>query len=156
VEARTATVFVDKTGGVPHSFSPWSWRRNAPLVVAVLALVVLASCGEGDAGDTAAAPMPLPDHPGAEPYAQHCASCHGADLRGTDEGPSHLSVVYEPGHHPDWSFEVAVREGVRAHHWSYGDMPPIPDIDDDELDDLIAYIRAVQEDQGFEPYPPPG
>ena len=38
---------------------------------------------------------------GEQLYAANCAECHGADLRGTDKGPSHLSEVYEPGHHAD-------------------------------------------------------
>ncbi len=128
-------------------------QRPGPLAVLVLALALLAGCGD-DADTERAEVTPLADHPGSVPYAEHCASCHGTDLRGTSQGPSHLSIVYEPGHHPDWSFEVAIREGVRAHHWNHGDMPAIPDIDDDEILEVISYIRAVQEDQGFEAYPP--
>jgi mono/diheme cytochrome c family protein len=113
--------------------------------------VLSAGCGGSDGG---AGATPLSSHPGAAPYAEHCASCHGADLRGTGEGPSHLSVVYEPGHHPDWSFELAIREGVRAHHWPFGDMAPVDGITDEEIHAVIAYVRAVQEQEGFEPYPP--
>ena len=127
-------------------------RLAAPLA---LAAVLATGCGDGteesaQEGET----PPLADHPGAGAYAEHCASCHGTDLRGTDQGPSHLSQVYEPGHHPDWSFELAIREGVRGHHWSFGDMPPIEGISADEIDDVIAYVRAVQDAEGFEPYPP--
>jgi len=46
---------------------------------------------------------------GEQLYAANCAECHGADLRCTGKGPSHLSEVYEPGHHG------AVQAGVRAH-----------------------------------------
>ena len=46
-----------------------------------------------------------------ELYKDACASCHGDDLRGTDKGPSHLSRVYEPGHHSDASFVSAIRNG---------------------------------------------
>ena len=48
---------------------------------------------------------------GAEVYQQSCASCHGPDLRGTDKGPSHLSIVYEPNHHSDDSFRSAIANG---------------------------------------------
>jgi mono/diheme cytochrome c family protein len=44
-------------------------------------------------------------------YAANCAECHGVDLRGTDKGPSHLSEVYEPGHHGDGAFLLAVQAG---------------------------------------------
>ncbi|MCC5953846.1 MAG: cytochrome c [Acidimicrobiia bacterium] len=92
---------------------------------------------------------------GADLYAQTCASCHGDDLRGTDQGPSHLSQVYAPDHHPDATFRMAIRQGTPAHHWDFGDMPPIEGLNDDEVELLIAYIREQQEIHGFEPYPPP-
>jgi cytochrome c1 len=63
--------------------------------------------------------------------------------------------VYEPGHHPDDSFRAAVAEGAVAHHWDFGDMPPVPGLTDDEVDQIIAFIREQQELHGFEPYPPP-
>ena len=132
----------------PHRF----WRLTTMLA---LVATVVTACGDDspDPTGTGGSP-PLPDQRGAGAYAEHCASCHGADLRGTDQGPSHLSQVYEPGHHPDWSFEVAIREGVRAHHFDYGDMPPVEGISDTEVADIIAYVRAVQDAEGFEPYPP--
>ena len=119
----------------------------------VITTILVTGCGS-DAGTGAAPDPPLSGHPGAAPYAEHCASCHGTDLRGTDQGPSHLSWVYEPNHHPDRSFEMAIRDGVRAHHWGFGDMAPVPAIDDAEIPLVIEYVRAVQEAEGFEPYPP--
>ena len=87
-------------------------------------------------------------------YQATCASCHGADLRGTDLGPSHLSVVYQPGHHGDGAFALAAINGVRAHHWKFGDMAPIPGLSSDDMDRIIAYVRETQRIEGFEPYPP--
>lgn len=100
-----------------------------------------------------------PDVVGAEPtgatlYASNCASCHGADLRGTELGPSHLSIVYEPNHHNDESFRAAASRGAQQHHWNFGNMPPIAGLGDDEIDAIIAYVRAEQEERGFETYPP--
>lgn len=132
-------------------------RGLAFFVTALLALVIaLASCSDADesgdageagsaAGDTAA---------GADVYADSCAACHGTDLRGTSRGPSHLSEVYEPGHHPDESFRAAIANGSRQHHWNFGDMPPVAGLDDDEVDAVIAYVRDVQQREGLEPYPP--
>ncbi len=92
---------------------------------------------------------------GVELYATNCASCHGSDLRGTDRGPSHLSIVYEPNHHSDDSFRSAIAQGARAHHWNFGDMPAMAGLDDDEVDAVIAFIRSEQQRQGFEPYERP-
>ncbi len=106
------------------------------------------SCGSAPA----ATEPPSPGGPGqgARLYQSNCASCHGDDLSGTDKGPSHLSIVYEPSHHGDDSFRSAVVNGAPQHHWNFGDMAPVPDLDDDEIDDIIAYIRSEQERQGFE------
>lgn len=114
-------------------------------------LVAVLAAGCGDGGGEVVAPGRAD---GAALYAEHCASCHGADLRGTDVGPSHLSVVYEPGHHPDDAFRAAITDGVRAHHWPFGDMPPVPGLDEEEVDAIIRHVRQAQEEHGYEPYPP--
>ena len=120
------------------------------LAAAVLVLALLGGCGgDDDTTDEASAPAT-----GEGLYAEHCASCHGADLRGTDEGPSHLSVVYVPGHHPDVAFRSAIANGAPAHHWAFGDMPPVEGLDEDEVEAIISYVREQQEEHGFEPYPP--
>lgn len=115
-------------------------------VVVAFAALGAAACGEGSSDAAAAS--------GSELYAANCASCHGADLRGTDQGPSPLSIVYESGHHGDDSFRAAIELGTRQHHWTFGDMAPINGLDDDEVDAIIAFVRAEQEREGFEQYPP--
>lgn len=97
---------------------------------------------------TAAGAPAVPD--GAAVYQQYCAECHGVDLRGTDKGPSQLSIIYEPNHHGDYAYRVAIREGTREHHWWFGDMPPVEGITDLEIEKVISYIRAEQERLGFE------
>ena len=87
---------------------------------------------------------------GAEVYANSCASCHGDDLRGTDEGPSQLSIIYEPNHHTDDSYRSAIANGSPQHHWTFGDMPPVEGLSDEEVEAVIDFIRAEQERQGFE------
>ena len=91
---------------------------------------------------------------GADLYATACATCHGDDLRGTDAGPSHLSEVYEPNHHADGAFLLAVRRGVAPHHWSFGPMPPIEGLTDEDVNAIVAFVRDAQGREGFEPYPP--
>jgi mono/diheme cytochrome c family protein len=130
-------------------------RTRSPALVAaalILTSAVLAACGDDAPSTTATAGPQLAR--GAEVYASACASCHGADLRGTDRGPSHLSVVYEPGHHPDEAFRAAIAHGVAPHHWQFGPMPPVPGLGDDDVEAVIAYVRDQQERHGFEPYPP--
>ena len=112
--------------------------------------LVLTGCGEDDPSSNAGA------LDGEALYGQNCASCHGSDLRGTGRGPSHLSVVYEPGHHPDTSFRAAVRRGVNQHHWDFGDMPAIEGLDDEQVGAIVDYIRSKQEEEGFEPLPTSG
>ena len=120
-------------------------------LVAVLT-VTLSACG-GD--DPVAAPteslVPLAaDADGGSVYQARCASCHGEDLRGTDKGPSQLSIVYEPNHHGDESYRSAIRNGVAQHHWGFGNMPAVEDITDDQIERVITYIRTQQQEFGFE------
>jgi mono/diheme cytochrome c family protein len=118
-------------------------------VAAWAALAVAASCSGDDSP-----PGASESATGAELYARSCASCHGSDLRGTDRGPSHLSQVYAPDHHPDASFRAAIVQGSPAHHWDFGDMPPVGGLSDEEIGQIIAYVREQQEAHGLEPYPP--
>ena len=117
------------------------------------AAMAAAACGGGD-GSSDGGDGPVDLAQGKKVYAAACAMCHGADLRGTSRGPSQLSKVYEPSHHADAAYRLAVRNGVRAHHWNFGNMPAVPGVKGADLEAVIAYIRSEQEKQGFEPYPP--
>jgi mono/diheme cytochrome c family protein len=123
-------------------------HRSVPAVLAAAVLLVAVAC----AGDPPVAQEPSVAL-GANAYASSCASCHGGDLRGTGGGPSLLSVVYEPGHHPDESFRSAIRNGVRPHHWNFGPMPRITGLSDAEIESIILFVRAEQAEHGFEPSP---
>ena len=118
----------------------------ALILATTLLTATLVACGD----DEVATPPVPDDADGATVYGLRCASCHGEDLRGTDRGPSQLSIVYEPGHHGDDSYRAAVRNGAPQHHWAFGPMPPVPDITDDQVESVIAYIRAEQQRLGFE------
>ncbi len=125
-------------------------RRAA---LGVLGLVLVACAGGGFESDIA------PQDPdlvvaGGDLYMANCASCHGTDLRGTAVGPSPLSVVYEPNHHSDAAFVLAVQRGTPAHHWNFGSMPPVPGLSPEEVTAIIAFVREQQRIHGFEPYPP--
>lgn len=121
-------------------------RLLLPFTLVALSVLLAAACGD----DPDPVATPANDLDGAALYAANCASCHGADLRGTSQGPSHLSIVYEPNHHGDEAFRSAIRNGAAQHHWDFGDMPPVEGLTDDEVDAIIAFVRAEQEEQGFE------
>ena len=127
-------------------------------VAVAVVVLVLASCGSDTASsgaDTGIEPQdPQLVSAGSNLYETNCASCHGSDLRGTDEGPSHLSKVYEPNHHGDGAFQLAVMNGSPQHHWNFGNMPPVTGLSEDDIEAIIAFVRENQRIEGFEPYPP--
>jgi mono/diheme cytochrome c family protein len=123
-------------------------RRLTAVLVTMIAAVTAGGCAtRDDAADH-------PDGLGAGVYQQSCASCHGADHRGTATGPSLLSIVYEPAHHSDESFRAAITGGSPQHHWSFGPMPAVGGMSDADIEAVIRHVRDQQDEHGFEPYPP--
>ncbi|MFZ1816171.1 MAG: cytochrome c [Rhizobiaceae bacterium] len=86
---------------------------------------------------------------GQKTFSGRCAQCHGADAGGTDQGPPLIHKIYEPSHHGDAAFYSAALNGSRAHHWRFGDMPPVAGITMDEIDRVIAFVREVQVHNGI-------
>ncbi len=83
-------------------------------------------------------------------FANICAACHGAQGVGNAEaGPPLIHKIYEPSHHGDESFQRAVAQGVRAHHWRFGDMPPVEGLTRGDVAMVIDYIRAIQRANGI-------
>jgi mono/diheme cytochrome c family protein len=128
--------------------------KRGLLAMALAALLV--ACAGSSTGEES--DIPVQDavlvSQGEALYQANCATCHGAALRGTDQGPSHLSIVYEPSHHGDQAFAFAVKFGVQQHHWSFGPMKPVEGLDDEEIEAIVAFVREEQRLHGFEPYPP--
>ncbi len=78
-------------------------------------------------------------------FDENCSACHGENAAGVDgSGPPLIHKVYEPNHHGDGAFLIAVKNGVRAHHWRFGDMPPVEGVNEDTVRKIITYIREVQ------------
>lgn len=127
--------------------------RRRYLALLVVALVVSA-CGSDGTGATPPAQDSELVAQGEELFRANCAQCHGFDLRGTNTGPSLLSEVYEPNHHGDGAFLVAVQSGSPQHHWNFGDMPPVPGLSAEDVEAIVAFVRERQQVEGFEPYPP--
>ncbi|MBA5775523.1 cytochrome c [Stappia sp. F7233] len=77
-----------------------------------------------------------------------CAACHGRNALGTEQGPPLVHDIYNPGHHSDEAFYFAAANGVRQHHWPFGNMPP-QKVNRAEVDEIIAYVRELQKANGI-------
>ncbi|MBL4613962.1 MAG: c-type cytochrome [Magnetovibrio sp.] len=86
---------------------------------------------------------------GAIAFKENCAVCHGENGAGTDQGPPMVHTVYNPGHHGDESIFRAVKNGVKQHHWPFGNMPPQPQVNQTMAVNIAAYIREVQAANGI-------
>ena len=83
-------------------------------------------------------------------FDENCASCHGKNASGSNgNGPPLIHKIYEPGHHGDMAFVLAAKTGTRAHHWKFGNMPPVEDITDEQVKNIIAYVRKLQRANGI-------
>ncbi|MEJ2319048.1 MAG: cytochrome c [Gemmatimonadales bacterium] len=93
----------------------------------------------------------LPDSllAGRAVFETYCRECHGQAATGTQKGPPLVHRVYHPGHHADPAFYLAPLTGVRAHHWGFGDMPPVEGITRDEVGTIVAYVRWLQRKAGI-------
>ncbi len=83
-------------------------------------------------------------------FRARCAGCHGEKAEGQKGvAPPLVHDYYKPSHHGDAAFMLAARTGVRAHHWRFGNMPPVKGVTDAELKSIIAYVRALQKANGI-------
>lgn len=87
---------------------------------------------------------------GAELYSANCIACHGKNTMGTENGPPFLHKIYEPSHHGDASFQRAAKSGVRAHHWPFGNMPPVPAVTPADVTLITKYVRELQRANGIQ------
>lgn len=79
-----------------------------------------------------------------------CASCHGADAAGRNGfAPPLVHKTYEPGHHSDEAFQRAAQNGVTAHHWRFGNMPPVPGLTRGDVQYIARYVRELQRENGI-------
>lgn len=83
-------------------------------------------------------------------FEAKCAVCHGANAAGQDGvAPPLVHKIYEPSHHGDAAFLLAVKNGVRAHHWRFGNMPPVEGVTDGDVKMIVAYVRELQRANGI-------
>lgn len=87
---------------------------------------------------------------GQQYFQAKCAVCHGPNAGGQEgKAPPLVHQYYRPAHHGDMAIRLAARRGVTSHHWRFGNMPPIEGLTDADLNDIIAFIRAVQRANGI-------
>jgi cytochrome c5 len=79
-----------------------------------------------------------------------CSACHGTNAAGQNGvAPPLIFTTYRPGHHGDGAFLNAARNGVQAHHWDFGDMPPVEGLTNSDIAALVRYIRELQRENGI-------
>ena len=111
--------------------------------------------GDSAHSDGAAAAITIPAFSaeakvGQALFEENCMTCHGPHATGSDQGPPLVHLIYEPNHHADISFILAVRNGVRAHHWTFGNMAPVDGVSDEDTIKIIHYVRELQRANGIE------
>jgi mono/diheme cytochrome c family protein len=118
----------------------------------VLVLGAAPACSQSGVEPKAAGAVsgvPVEFAEGAQKFTAHCSRCHGVGGVGTNQGPSFLHKVYEPNHHGDVAFQRAAANGVKAHHWQFGDMPKIDAVTSGDVDDIVKYVRWLQKQAGI-------
>ena len=93
--------------------------------------------------------LPAAAQEGEALFNKTCAACHGQNALGTEKGPPFIHDIYNPGHHSDDAFFFAVQNGVRQHHWPYGDMPAQAQVSRDDVAKIVTYVRELQSANGI-------
>ena len=127
-----------------------------PAVSGMAVAMWLAMAGPASADDNHVA-VTLPElselaQQGQPLFGANCSICHGesGSGSGSDKGPPLIHVIYEPSHHADMAFVMAMRNGVRAHHWQFGDMAPVEGLSLADMEAIIAFVREVQVANGID------
>jgi cytochrome c5 len=122
-------------------------RAAPPTITPVPAAAPTAEAAGGS--EVALAPVPTEQADGEAQFNQFCADCHGQGAMGTDKGPPLVHQLYVPSHHGNAAFVSAAVNGVQAHHWQFGDMPPVAGITGEQVRAITLYVRWLQEQQGI-------
>lgn len=108
---------------------------------------------EGDPIVSISIPETLSDQGniGQHAFDAKCAACHGNNATGKiGFGPPLVHKIYEPSHHADMAFLIAIQNGVQSHHWNFGDMPPQTGLTKADVGNIVAYVRELQRANGIE------
>ena len=139
----------------------WSKRYLGKTTILVFFCLLFLGCSENGsnaqnmAGSTPAVvalaekPVPVELKEGEVKFNNFCSRCHGLQGKGTDNGPPLVHKIYEPNHHADMAFQRAAAQGVRAHHWKFGNMPKIEGVVQEDVTQIIGYVRWLQRQAGI-------
>jgi mono/diheme cytochrome c family protein len=130
----------------------WNRWRGLPFIGIGVLVLTATGCGSGgDSGPSrgATAPSPAGLQAGEAKFNANCSACHGLRGVGTEQGPPLVHKIYLPNHHPDVAFRSAAANGVRAHHWNFGNMPKIETATPDDVESIITYVRWLQQQAGI-------
>lgn len=119
-------------------------------VAALSAAIVWRGWPEPSIGPLRIPELSVEAQAGKRAFDLHCARCHGDSGTGGPMGPPLAHRTYRAAHHADVAFELAVRRGVRAHHWRFGDMPPTAAVAGVEIVQITRYVRELQRANGIE------
>ena len=87
---------------------------------------------------------------GETAFNAKCIACHGPGAEGQKGvAPPLVHKIYEPSHHGDMAFVLAAQNGVRSHHWPFGDMPPVEGLTRADVLNIVAYVRELQRENGI-------
>ena len=122
---------------------------HASIVLVLCSALLGLSLSAAPVAQSAASKLPAEFQPGEAKFNTLCARCHGPEGIGTKQGPPLVHKIYEPNHHGDAAFQRAAANGVRAHHWQFGDMPKIDGVKPEEVDQIVKYVRWLQRQAGI-------
>ena len=129
-------------------------KKRFQIGACLLGLVLLAACDSTQPTQppqaTASGPVPTEFQTGETTFNANCSICHGKQAAGTDHGPPLVHKVYEPNHHGDEAFKRAAANGVKAHHWEFGNMPKIDAVTPADVDQIVKYVRWLQRQAGIQ------
>jgi len=124
--------------------------RNTGYLILLISIITVITNNVAVSAESSTTPkVPFTHALGMKGFQSHCALCHGEWGDGTKQGPPLMHPFYKPSHHPDATFYRAALKGVRAHHWNFGDMPPIAGVAKKDLDAIIPFIRWLQKERGL-------
>ncbi len=61
----------------------------------------------------------------------------------------YTNVSYAGSHRAAASFFLAAQNGVRAHQWPFGNMPPVEGLTRGDVKGIVAYVRELQRENGI-------
>jgi mono/diheme cytochrome c family protein len=121
-------------------------KRFGGMVATVVVLMTVAGCGDD--------PVSVPSVPGdvaagAAVYERSCAGCHDAGAAGDGGGVSLVDARFALPGFDDVAFVTAIVRGVSADGSEHGGMPRIRGLSEQDLADLLAFVRGLQRSAGL-------